>query len=109
MPRFIVFRKANKPVHNSRNYSAAVMVLPSSIGPTTFMTFQIRRPLYKISTWLYRLILRLLILLAQWPNLFGFSIALTSNGVGYPIVPGIRPRGCLGNRLQVIGWALSIA
>jgi hypothetical protein len=29
--------------------------------------------------------------------------------VGYPIVPGIQPRGCLGNRLQVIGSALSIA
>jgi glycosyl transferase family 9 (putative heptosyltransferase) len=40
---------------------------------------------------------------------FGFSIALTSNGVGYPIVPGIQPRGCLGNLLQVIGSALSIA
>src|SRR6516162_472588 len=104
MPPFIVFRKANKLVQNSRNYSAAVgMALPSSIGPTRFMTFQIRRPSYKISTWLYRLIRRLLILLAQWRNLFGFSIALTSSGVGYPIVRGIQPCGCLGNRLQVIG------
>jgi len=52
--------------------------------------------LIQISTWLYRLILRQLIPLARWRNLFGFSIALTSNGVGYPIVPGIQPRS---NRL----------